>query len=44
VLSAASVLAGCATVDPTDPYASEPIARHLERDDDVGIARACSPT
>jgi hypothetical protein len=36
VLSAAAVLAGCATVDPADPYAVEPIARHLERDDDVG--------
>ena len=36
MLSAASVLAGCATVDPADPYASEPIARHLEREDDVG--------
>lgn len=36
VLSAAAVLAGCATVDPADPYAAEPIARHLERDDDVG--------
>ena len=30
------MLAGCATVDPADPYAVEPIARHLERDDDVG--------
>jgi hypothetical protein len=36
VLSAVSVLAGCATVDAADPYASEPIARHLEREDDVG--------
>jgi hypothetical protein len=35
-LSAAALLAGCATVDPADPYAAEPIARHLERDDDVG--------
>jgi len=30
------VLAGCATVDSADPYAADPIARHLERDDDVG--------
>jgi hypothetical protein len=30
------LLAGCATVDTADPYAAEPIARHLERDDDVG--------
>jgi hypothetical protein len=36
LLSAAVVLAGCATVEPADPYAAEPIARHLERDDDVG--------
>jgi hypothetical protein len=35
-LSAAALLSGCATVDPVDPYAVEPIARHLERDDDVG--------
>jgi hypothetical protein len=28
-------LAGCATVAP-DPYLGEPIARHLERNDDVG--------
>lgn len=36
MLSAAAVLAGCATVDAPDPYAAEPIARHLERDDDIG--------
>ena len=36
MLFAAAALAGCATVVPADPYASEPIARHLERNDDVG--------
>jgi hypothetical protein len=36
VLCATVALAGCASVDPADPYAAEPIARHLERDDNVG--------
>ena len=31
----ALTLAGCATVPP-DPYLGEPIARHLERNDDIG--------
>ena len=38
-----AALAGCASIDPAsidpasiDPYESEPIARHLQRDDDVG--------
>jgi hypothetical protein len=34
-LVAVLALGGCATVE-TDPYAHEPIARHLERDGDVG--------
>lgn len=35
-LCATVALAGCATVETADPYAAEPIARHLERDDNVG--------
>jgi hypothetical protein len=35
-LCATVALAGCASVEPADPYAAEPIARHLERDDNVG--------
>lgn len=35
LLASAAALGGCATV-PSDPYLSEPIARHLERNDDVG--------
>ena len=34
-VAAAITLGGCATVPP-DPYLGEPIARHLERNDDIG--------
>lgn len=32
----ALLLAGCATVTGSDPYASAPMAQHLQREDDVG--------